>query len=191
MADLYRPGQPGHRALVAAYGTSILRPDQSVDRAKLAALAFADATAARQLNALIHPLVTQAESRLRAEEEARHPDRDQIIVVEATLLIEAGNLERYDRIVVVEAPPEVQLARAEARGMSRQEAARRMSHQMAAADRLGYADYILDNGGDVVAAERLTGKLFESLRKDLADKKRRGVLKRENAPPVRRGVRIS
>lgn len=111
-------------------------------------------------------------------------------MVEATLLIEAGNLERYDRIVVIEVPPDVQLARAEARGMSREEAARRMAHQMAPAERPRYADYVLDNGGDLRETERLTGKLFEYLRNDLADKKR-GALKRENAPPVRRGVRIS
>ena len=179
VAELYRPGQAGHRALVANYGPSILRADQTIDRTLLADLAFASESSARQLNALIHPLVRQEEDRLSAAEAARHPNRDRIFVVEATLLIEAGNLDRYDCIVVVDLDPETQLERAEARGMSRAEAARRMSHQMAREKRLLHADYILDNSGDAAAAERQTRRLYEFLQHDLDEKKKQGALQKK------------
>ena len=99
-------------------------------------------------------------------------------MVEATLLIEAGNIDRYDRIVVVDLDPEMQLERAEERGMSRAEAGRRMSHQMAREKRLLHADYILDNSGDVAAAERQTRRLYEFLQHDL-DEKKQGVLQKK------------
>ncbi|HET8799161.1 MAG TPA: dephospho-CoA kinase, partial [Thermoanaerobaculia bacterium] len=57
VADLYEPGRAGHAALVAAYGRGILRPDATIDRAKLADIAFADPEEAKKLNALIQPIV--------------------------------------------------------------------------------------------------------------------------------------
>ncbi|MEO6258858.1 MAG: dephospho-CoA kinase, partial [Thermoanaerobaculia bacterium] len=145
VADLYRPGEAGHAALIQRYGPSILRADHTIDRARLADLAFSSDASASELNALIHPLVRREQDRLSERETAENPDRDQILVVEAALLIEAGNLDRYDRIVVVDLPPEMQLQRAEGRGMSRAEATRRISHQMPREKRLLHADYVLDN----------------------------------------------
>jgi dephospho-CoA kinase len=171
VADLYRPGAAGHEALVGAYGAGILRADGEVDRAKLSALAFAGAESARALNALIHPLVLAEERRRIAAMPAAD---DRIVVVEATLLIEAGNLERYDRIVVVDVSPEVQVARGVARGMTREEVMRRIAHQLPREERLRHADYVIDNSGDEAAALAETRRVVERLREDLAAKKRTG-----------------
>ena len=176
VSGLYRPGQAGHAAIVAHYGASVLRADQTIDRARLAELAFATEASARQLNELIHPLVLKEQDRLRAELPADHADRDLIYVVEATLLIEAGNLDRYDRIVVVTASPDLQLVRALARGMDREDAVRRMSRQLSAAERIAHADYILNNSGDLSEAQRSVQILHGLLQSDLVDKKR-GLLK--------------
>ena len=83
-------------------------------------------------------------------------------MVEATLLIEAGGRDRYDRIVVVDVDPETQLARAIARGMTREDAERRIAHQMPREERLRYADYVIDNSGDLRAAEAETRRVFEA-----------------------------
>src|SRR6185369_856585 len=115
VAELYRPGNAGHRALVATYGGEILRPDGEVDRQKLANVAFTDAAAAQKLNALIHPLVMEEEARIAAEEERRRGGEDAIYVVEATLLLEAGGKQRYDRIIVVDVDPVTQVERGVAR----------------------------------------------------------------------------
>ena len=176
VTQLYRPGQPGHSALIGHYGTSVLKPDQTIDRPRLAELAFTTPASARKLNELIHPLVRKEQDRLRAQVAATHSHHDLIYVVEATMLIEAGNLDRYDRIVVVDASPDLQLVRAEGRGMGRDEAARRMSRQLSAVDRLAHADYILNNSGDLTEAQRSVRILFGLLESDLAEKKR-GLLK--------------
>ena len=168
VAQLYQPGRAGHAAIVEAYGSGVLDADGAIDRAKLADVAFRDDESIARLNALIHPIVLEEEARLASEVAAAHGEADAIYMVEATLLIEAGGRERYDRIVVVDIPPEMQVARGISRGMSEAEVRRRMDHQMSREDRLGWADYVVDNSGDLAHAEREADRVVEALRRDLA-----------------------
>lgn len=171
VARLYRQGEAGHAALVRTYGRDILRDDGEIDRPKVASIAFASEAAAKQLNALIHPLVIEEQQRMLADEEARFPDRDRIAVVEATLLIESGGRARFDKIVVVDVAPETQLARAVGRGMNRDDVVRRIANQMPREERLRYADYVIDNNGEPREAELATHRVFASLLADLAARK--------------------
>ena len=171
VADLYRPGAAGHQALVRTYGTGILEANGEIDRRKLSDLAFATPETARQLNALIHPLVLAEEQRMLA---ALPREDDRIVIVEATLLIEAGHLERYDKIIVVDVEPEIQIARGVARGMSRDEVARRIAHQLPRQERLRHADYVVDNSSDLAAAKREVRRVYDGLRADLEKKKGTG-----------------
>jgi dephospho-CoA kinase len=171
VARLYRPGEAGHQAIVRTYGRDVLAADGEIDRRKLADVAFVDEASAKRLNALIHPLVIEEQSRLMEAEEARFPGRGRIAVIEATLLLESGGKQRYDRIIVVDAPPETQLARGEGRGMERDEVARRIRHQMSREERLAQADYVIENSGDERALEIATHRVFERLQQDLAAKK--------------------
>ncbi len=172
VARLYRPGESGHTALVRTYGPEILRPDGEIARPKLAAIAFESESAARELNALIHPLVIEEQGRMIAAEEARLADHDRIAIVEATLLIESGGRQRFDKIVVVVVDPATQLARAVGRGMARAEVLRRIARQMSREERLRHADYVIDNSGAASDAERATHEVFAKLEADLAAKKR-------------------
>ena len=167
VAELYEPGRDGHTALRATYGEGILREDGTVDRVKLANIAFSDPAESKKLNALIHPIVIEAtEARIARFEEG-------IVVVEATLMIESGGRDRYDRLVIVDVPPAVQIERGIARGLSREEVARRIEHQIAREERLRWADYVIDNSGDAAQLERETARVHEALRADLEQKKRR------------------
>ncbi len=170
VADLYRPGRAGHAAIVREYGPDVLDSGGAVDRPKLSAIAFRDQASIARLNALIHTLVIEEEARLASEAEAASSD-DVIYVVEATLLLEAGGRARYDRIIVVDLPPDVQLARAISRGMNKEDARRRMQHQMPREDRLRHADYVIDNRGGLQDAEREVELLLERLRADLQSMK--------------------
>jgi dephospho-CoA kinase len=173
VARLYRPGEAGHEAIVHAYGRDILLADGEgageIDRKKLAALAFSSPEEAKKLNALIHPIVVAEEGRLMEEAEERG---DGIYVVEATLLLEAGGRQRYDRIVVVDVAPDVQVERAIARGMTRDDVLSRIANQMPRQERLGHADYVIDNSGDERAALVETTRVYEALREDLETKKK-------------------
>jgi len=162
VAALYRPGAAGHDALVRTYGREILRPDGEIDRERLAAIAFRSAEDAQKLNHLIHPLVLdEADRRVAGIAEG-------IVIVEATLLIEAGAVRRYDKLVVVDVDPETQIARGVARGMSKEELTRRIANQLPREERLRQADYVIDNRGDLAEAERRTREVYRRLLEDLA-----------------------
>lgn len=169
---LYRRGEPGYEALTHAYGKDILRPDGEIDRPKLASIAFVDDASAKKLNALIHPLVIAQEEHVINAEARRFPDRDRIVIVEATLLLESGGKKRYDKIVVVDSEPAVQIDRAVARGMDRQDAERRMARQMPREERKRQADYVIENNKDMRSLESETMRVYEKLRRDLEDKKK-------------------
>ncbi len=171
VARLYRQGEAGHEAIVRTYGRDVLQPDGEIDRKKLADIAFSSPAEAQKLNALIHPIVIAEEERMAREAEQRAGDEDVLYVVEATLLLEAGGRQRYDKIVVVDVVPEVQIARAIGRGMTREEVMRRIAHQMPREERLRQADYVIDNSGDERAGLAETQRVYERLRADLAEKK--------------------
>ena len=171
VARLYRPGEAGHQAIVRTYGEAVLLDNGEIDRKKLADLAFATPAGAQKLNALIHPIVLAEDARLMAEAASR--TEDVIYIVEATLLLEAGGRQRYDRIVVVDVDPEVQVARAIGRGMSEEEVRRRIAHQMPREERLRHADYVIDNSGGGEAGFAETLRVYERLREDLETKKGR------------------
>jgi len=93
---------------------------------------------------------------------------DGIVIVEATLLIEAGAVPRYDKLVVVDVDLETQIARGVARGMSEEELTRRIANQLPREERLRHADYVIDNSGDLAAAGRRTREVYRRLMEDLA-----------------------
>src|SRR6266849_7709913 len=172
VARLYRPGEAGYEALLGAYGRDIIRADGEIDRPKLASIAFVDNESAKKLNALIHPLVIAEEEGVISAEAQRFPDRDRIVVVEATLLLESGGKKRYDRIVVVDSEPAVQIDRAVARGMNREDARRRMARQMPREERRRLADYVIENNSDIGALEAESIRVYDKLRRDGEDKKK-------------------
>jgi dephospho-CoA kinase len=173
VSRLYEPGEAGYEAIVTTYGKDILRAGGEIDRPKLASIAFSRPEEAQRLNALIHPLVIAEETRMMRDAEERAAREDLIYVVEATLLLEAGGRQRYDRIVVVDVAPDVQIERAIARGMTREEVTRRIAHQLSREERLRHADYVVDNGGDERAALAETQRVYEQLRADLEAKKKK------------------
>ena len=162
--ELYRPGRAGYEALVRTYGNTVLNPAGEIVRQRLADIAFATPESAKQLNALIHPIVIAEQARLAPDEG--------IYVVEATLLLESGGRQRFDRIVVVDVLPEVQIDRAISRGMTREEVTRRMTNQMPREERLRQADYILDNSGDLAHGLAETRRVHALLLRDLAQKEK-------------------
>jgi dephospho-CoA kinase len=171
VARLYRPGEGGHEAIVRTYGAGVLQPDGEIDRPKLSAIAFANPDEAKKLNALIHPLVIAEQARMIESAEAR--GEDAIFVVEATLLLESGGRQRFDKIVIVDVAPNVQLERAVGRGMDAAEVARRMANQMPREERLRHADYVIDNSGDTAQGLAETVRVYQALHADLAQKKGR------------------
>lgn len=167
VSELYRPGNPGHAAIVARHGKGILNPAGEIDRPRLAAIALKTPASALELNALIHPLVIARQRQILSDVEAEGVPR--IAVVEATLLLESGGRERFDRIVVVDVSPEIQRERAVMRGLDPEEAERRMARQMRREERLAQADYVIENRGSLEELRTSTARVHDALWRDLEE----------------------
>lgn len=165
VSRLYEKGAAGYDTILANYGSSVLSPSGEIDRKKLSAATLSSAEGASRLNALIHPLVLAEQKRLLDLIETTEPDR--VVIVEATLLLESGGRERFDRIVVVDVPTEMQIERAVWRGMDRLEVERRLLRQMPREERLRHADYVISNVGTRSDLERIVETTYRSLERDL------------------------
>ena len=150
------PGSPGLAALAAEFGPGILDPQGALDRAALAACALGDPASQARLHAILHPRIRAA---VAAEAErlgrAGHP----AVVIEAAVILEGGEPEFYDLLVVVTAPDPIKIARAEARGMAAAEARRRLALQWPDERKAAAAHLVIANDGTLpdleAAAERL------------------------------------
>ena len=160
VAWLYESGRPGARAVGELFGAEYLDTAGSVDRGRLAELAFADDAARRRLEEAIHPLVRERFEELAATGAAEGAG---IVVLEATLLVEAGFAEDFDVVVTVEAPEAVRRARAVARGLSEEQAQERLDAQGAGDRRRAAADVVVDNGAGLDDLERRVDELFADL----------------------------
>jgi dephospho-CoA kinase len=142
--------------------------DGKVDRDKLAARVLSDSAALRRLEAIVHPLVQEAERRLLAEAEARG---EKVAVLDIPLLFETGGEKRVDAVVVVSAPSEVQRSRVlERPGMTPEKLEAILAKQMPDDEKRRRADFVVD-----------TSRGFEAARADV-----RAILDAVATMPTRR-----
>lgn len=146
--EVVEPGTPALAEIASEFGTPMLRPDGSLDRAALGALIFRDPKARDKLNAITHPRIWQRVHRLIAEAERQNPDA--VIVYDVPLLVEAGTDRdmRFDLVAVAHADAATRLKRlVELRGIEYGEAVRRIESQASDEERLAIADVVIDNNG--------------------------------------------
>jgi dephospho-CoA kinase len=165
--DLVAPRSPALDRIVEAFGSGILRPDGTLDRAALGEIVFPDAGRRRVLEQILHPPILAEIDRRVAELERTDPAG--IVVVDAALIFELGLRERYDAVVVVWAEEEQQRRRLMLRdGLSAEEAGRRLAAQMPLAEKRRRADLVVDNSRDLAAcrtdAERVYTELLQMAR---------------------------
>lgn len=143
---LQRKGAPVYDAMVAEFGTGILRADDEIDRPKLGALAFSDPSVMRRLEVIIHPAVDQE---IKAKvSNISYQNENAVIVIEAIKLIEAGLHTRCNALWVVTARPQAQLERLMlTRGLSEIEARRRIEAQPPQSEKIALADVLIENNG--------------------------------------------
>ncbi|CAA9335651.1 MAG: Dephospho-CoA kinase [uncultured Nocardioidaceae bacterium] len=143
--DVVARGTAGLAAVVSEFGPDVLTEDGDLDRPAMARLVFHDEPARRRLEGIVHPLVLEEIRRLEVEV----PD-GALVVHDIPLLAESGRADSFDAVVVVDAPPELQVERMMAdRGWSRADAEARIGAQAARPDRLAIATHVIDNAGSL------------------------------------------
>lgn len=151
------PGTRGLAEVVSRFGDPVLLPDGALDRARLGDLVFGDGEARQDLNAIIHPRVRAEARRL---EEASAPGA--VVVHVIPLLVETGQQDSFDGVLVVDVPVEVQISRLMRRNaLTERQARDRVAAQASRSQRLAAADWVVDNTGDEDSTRRAVRDVWD------------------------------
>src|SRR5712691_9898917 len=141
--EVVGPGTPALQEIVKVFGKDMLRRDGTLDRDRLGKAVFGDATQLARLNAIVHPYVAVEQERRCREIAAQTPHA--VVIYDAALLIEANAHARMDRLLIVTADEQTQIARLKNRDhLSAEDARTRIAAQMPLADKVKLADYVID-----------------------------------------------
>lgn len=160
--DVVAPGAPALENIRARFGDEVIAVDGSLDRAKLGGLVFAEHGARRDLEAITHPAIQQlTRDRIDAIQQS---DPDAVIVYDVPLLVEANVTLPFDAVVVVHTPVAERRRRLiELRGISPEEADRRIASQASDEERLAVADHVIRADGTIDETLRATDRLWQQL----------------------------
>ena len=168
--EVQRAGSPLLARIVEAFGEGVLDASGELDRAALGDIVFRDPEARRRLEALVHPQVgTEMSRRLSEARAAGSP----LVVMDLSVLFESKHAsgaplkspaDPWDAVIVVWAPPELQVERQLAReDYDRAEAERRVAAQIPIDEKRAQADHVIDNSGSLAATERQVRALYAEL----------------------------
>jgi len=145
-------GTESTREIAARFGPDVIAADGSVDRRKLGSIVFADESARRDLEAIVHPAVYRAiAAGLRAFELTEKPE---MAVVDVPLLFESGHALNFDKVIATVCPIEMQMARLLERGVSELEARQRLAAQLPSAEKAARADFVVRTDGSFADTDR-------------------------------------
>ena len=157
--QVVEPGSPGLAAVVAEFGEDVLAEDGSLDRAALGAVVFADDGRRKRLEAILHPLIRE-----RGHALADEASPGTLVVHDIPLLVESGQADRFEEVVVVDVPVETQVERmVRDRGWTREDAEARVRAQAGREQRLAVATQVIDNSGTREDLRKRVAEVFEKL----------------------------
>jgi len=150
------------RELKKVFGEKIFSPDSKLNRKLLAQMAFKDESSTLQLNQLVHPrMVAEVVEEM---ESARFSGKYPLIVIDAALIYEISIEQMFDAIIVVHASLENRIKRVMERdGLSRREIISRVHRQIPLDDKKQWADFVVDNNGNLDDLNRQTDQIFDKL----------------------------
>jgi dephospho-CoA kinase len=165
---LVEPEAPAWRRIIRVFGKEFLNKDKTLNRKRLGAVIFADASKRKILNSILHPLIIREEERLVKEAVSKGDHK--IAIVSAALMIEAGTYKRFSRLIVVICKKEIQIQRIMKReNVSRKEALQRYGAQLSTKEKRKYANYLINTSGPFPETRKQVVHVYERLRK-LAEK---------------------
>ena len=149
-AQLLQKGEAGYNALVDLFSDSLLNTDGSINTQYMSNLIFSDPVKKQQAEGILHPLIKQR----ILQEVARHA-QEALVVVEVPLLFEVHWEDAFDEIWVVACDEELLLHRlSQYRRIPKEEALRRLQHQLPQQEKIEKADVVFYNNGDKESLKR-------------------------------------
>jgi dephospho-CoA kinase len=160
--EAFRPHTEAWRKVVAAFGKDILGHNEEIDRGKLAQLVFDDPKALKRLNSIMHPLMREI---VRQKIEGLRREGAEVVVLEATLLIEAKWTDLVDQVWVTITPePDVVDRLVSQKGFKEQQARARIKSQTPIVQRAKKADVVIENVSDINTLKKRVEGLWQQLR---------------------------
>ena len=139
---IMEPNAPAYQLIIETFGKFVLKEDGQINRERLGAIAFGHPDALRELEKITHPTIRNAIDTLISR--AKH----HVVVVEAIKLLEGGLADSMDAVWVVDATPQLQVERLMSkRGLTQQDAVRRVNAQNPQADKVARANVVIRNTG--------------------------------------------
>ncbi len=161
--EVVRPGEPALAAIVATFGQAVLLTDGTLDRKRLGALVFEDATLRAKLDAIVHPAIAQRSAAHFARLEA-----EPLVCYDAALLVERGMADAFRPLVVVAAPRALQRTRLVARDdLTEAEAEARLEAQAPVEAKIAAADLVVHNDADLQTLEARAHEALAEVRRRL------------------------
>jgi dephospho-CoA kinase len=159
--EAFRPHTEAWRKVVAAFGKDILGQNEEIDRSKLAQLVFDDPKALKKLNRTMHPLMHRMVEK-RIEELRR--EGVEVVVLEATLLIEAKWTDLVDQVWVTITPEDAVINRlVSQKGFTEEQAKARINSQIPISQRAKHADVVIKNDSDMDTLKKKVEGLWRKL----------------------------
>jgi dephospho-CoA kinase len=172
--ELMQPGQKVYQEVVRHFGSGILNPDGTVNRARLAEAAFGSTGSGQEsriaeLNRIVHPAVIQSQEEWM--DRVGQDDPQAIAIVEAALILEAKVASHFDRLLVVTCQPEQRVERWAAKmkislDAARQEVSRRLAAQLPDGAKVKAADYVIDNSGTLEVTREKVKEIYTKLKSE-------------------------
>jgi dephospho-CoA kinase len=157
-------GTAAYDKIVQHWGSAVLAPDGLLDRAALRKAVFHDAEQLEKLNEIVHPEVERQRAALVAEAKKRG---DHIVICDIPLLFERHLVDRFDRVILVDAPRDLRLERlVQERQIPEADAMAMIAAQMPADLKRARADHVIDNDGTLGKLETRVREVWSSLQSD-------------------------
>jgi len=159
--ESYQPHSQAWQELINTFGKDIVKADEEIDRQKLGQIVFSHPDALAKLNQIVHP---RAYGMAQEKIEDYRRQGAKVIVVEATLLIEAGWADLVDKVWLVVTPEDVAIQRlTQHKGISKAQILARLKAQMPAEEKTKYADEVIYNAGSLNQLEAKVTELWHKL----------------------------
>jgi dephospho-CoA kinase len=147
------PGRPALNQIAARFGNKVINPDGTLNRKALGEIVFNEPHARKDLEAITHPFIRQEMWGQMAQAELNHPD--QLVVVDIPLLYESGLQSKFEKVMLVYVPEEVQIQRLMKRDHLTPEAAQlRLAAQMPIEQKKQLADIVILNEGSLTETKQ-------------------------------------
>jgi len=161
--EVTRPHLRAWKEIVEYFGKDFLNEGLTINRQKLAEIAFSDKEKVAKLNQIVHPEVFKEDERITNEIKSLDPGA--LIIKDIPLLFELTRPIFVDKVVVVSASEQTQLRRLGEKGMSREDAQSRIKSQLPLEEKIKSADFVINNDGPLEETKKQVEEIYSLLRK--------------------------